>query len=100
LFVTRSGILPSRDWIVSQLGQDQSAAVLAGRAAGQQSDKGTIVCVCFDVGAEAILRTIAEQRLTSVAEVGVALNAGTNCGSCRPAIAKLLSEAKEPLHAA
>jgi assimilatory nitrate reductase catalytic subunit len=100
LFVTRSGVLPSRDWIISQLGQEQSAAVLAGRAAGQQPDKGTIVCVCFDVGAEAILRTIAGQRLTSVAEVGAALNAGTNCGSCRPAIAKLLSEAKGALNAA
>jgi assimilatory nitrate reductase catalytic subunit len=100
LFVTRSGALPLRDWIVSQLGQEQSAAVLAGRAPNPQADKGRIVCVCFDVGAETILRTIAEQRLTSLAEVGAALNAGTNCGSCRPAIAKLLSETKEPLHAA
>jgi assimilatory nitrate reductase catalytic subunit len=47
-----------------------------------------------------ILRAVSEQRLTSVAEVGAALNAGTNCGSCRPAIARLLEQAREPLHAA
>ncbi|MGD9812530.1 MAG: (2Fe-2S)-binding protein, partial [Sphingobium sp.] len=28
-----------------------------------------------------------ERALTSVEEVGNALNAGTNCGSCRPALA-------------
>jgi len=100
LFVTRTGELPSRDWLVSQLGEQQSAAVLAGRAAVSQPEKGAIVCVCFDVGMKTIVRAVAEQRLTTVAEVGAALNAGTNCGSCRPAIARLLEQAKEPLHAA
>jgi len=100
LFVTRTGALPSRDWLVSQLGEQQSAAVLAGRAAVPQPEKGAIVCVCFDVGMKTIVRAVAEQRLTSVAEVGAALSAGTNCGSCRPAIARLLEQAKEPLHAA
>jgi assimilatory nitrate reductase catalytic subunit len=100
LFVTRTGILPSRDWLVSQLGEQQNAAVLAGRAAVPQPDRGAIVCVCFDVGMKTILRAVSEQRLTSVAEVGAALNAGTNCGSCRPAIARLLEQAREPLHAA
>jgi assimilatory nitrate reductase catalytic subunit len=65
-----------------------------------QPEKGAIVCVCFDVGMKTIVRAVAEQRLTSVAEVGAALSAGTNCGSCRPAIARLLEQAKEPLHAA
>jgi assimilatory nitrate reductase catalytic subunit len=74
--------------------------VLAGRAPGAQPDNGPLVCVCFDVGATTILRAIADQRLASVAEVGKALRAGTNCGSCRPAIAGLLTQAREPLHAA
>ena len=100
LFVTRTGTLPSRDWLVSQLGEPQGTAVLAGRAAVPQPDKGAIVCVCFDVGMKTILRAVSEQSLTSVAEVGAALNAGTNCGSCRPAIARLLEQAKAPLHAA
>jgi assimilatory nitrate reductase catalytic subunit len=31
----------------------------------------------------------------SVEAVGRALSAGTNCGSCRPAIQRLISESKE-----
>jgi assimilatory nitrate reductase catalytic subunit len=100
LFVTRTGQLPPRDWLIEQLGAPQGPMVLAGRAPGAQPDKGAIVCVCFDVGAKAIVRAIAEQRLTSVAEIGNALRAGTNCGSCRPAIAKLLSETAAPSYAA
>ena len=100
LFVTASGELPSRDWLMAQLGQPQGPAVLAGRAPGAPLEGGPIVCVCFDVGASTILRTIASQRLTTVAEVGKALRAGTNCGSCRTAISGLLDQARKPLHAA
>ena len=100
LFVTRSGELPSRDWLISQLEQPQGPAVLAGRGPGNQPDKGAIVCVCFDVGTKTILGAIADGRLTTVAEVGTALRAGTNCGSCRPAIARLLEQATEPRNAA
>ena len=42
----------------------------------------------------AVLRTIAEQKLTDVAAVGKALSAGTNCGSCRPAIAHLIAQSE------
>jgi assimilatory nitrate reductase catalytic subunit len=100
LFLTRTGTLPSRDWLISQLEQPQGPAVLAGRAPGAQPDKGAIVCACFDIGAKTIIGAISDQRLTSVAEIGVALRAGTNCGSCRPAIARLLEKTREPLHAA
>ena len=54
-----------------------------------------MVCVCFDVGAKTIIGAIADQRLTSVAAVGQALRAGTNCGSCRPALARLIAETLE-----
>lgn len=37
-----------------------------------------------------ILNAIAEQNLTSIDEIGVALSAGTNCGSCRPELMGLL----------
>lgn len=100
LFVTRAGELPQRDWLITQLGEAQSTpAVLAGRAPGAQADRGAIVCVCFDVGLRTITRAIAEQDLTDVAAVGRALRAGTNCGSCRPAIARLLAETRKPVHA-
>jgi assimilatory nitrate reductase catalytic subunit len=100
LFIARSGTLPSRDWLISQIGKPQGPAVLAGRAPGAVEDRGPIVCVCFDVGMRTIINAIAEQGLVDVGEVGKALRAGTNCGSCRPAIARLLDEARKPLHAA
>ncbi len=96
LFVTKSGELPPRDWLVAQLSAAEAApTLLAGRAPGVQVDRGTIVCACFDVGLKTIVTTIADQRLTDVAAIGAALGAGTNCGSCRPALAKLLAQPQE-----
>jgi assimilatory nitrate reductase catalytic subunit len=101
LFLTRSGTLPDRDWIAAQLSTDAASApeLLAGRPATPAPDRGPIVCVCFDVGTKTILGAISDQRLTSVEGVGTALNAGTNCGSCRPAIRALLESVKELEHA-
>jgi assimilatory nitrate reductase catalytic subunit len=93
LFVTRTGQLPARDWLIAQLAeQDVGAAVLAGRGPGAQVDRGPLICVCFDVGAKTIVSAIVEQGLTDVAAIGKALQAGTNCGSCRPALARILAE--------
>jgi assimilatory nitrate reductase catalytic subunit len=91
LFVTRDGMLPPRDWLVAQLSEAIAApTLLAGRAPGVQVDRGPIVCACFDVGLKTILAAIADQHLADVPAIGAALKAGTNCGSCRPALAKLL----------
>ncbi len=97
LFLTRSGTLPARDWIASQLVCDEPAdgvQWLAARPREAGPDKGEIVCVCFNIGVKQILSAISSQSLTSVEAVGASLNAGTNCGSCRPAIAKLLVTAR------
>ncbi len=93
LFLTRGGALPARDWIVAQLisaEESDAPSLLAGRPKVAAPCKGAIVCVCFDVGETQIISAITEQSLTSVEAIGAALNAGTNCGSCRPALAKLL----------
>ena len=94
LFVTRTGELPSRDWLITQLGAGQGPAVLAGRAPGAQVDHGAIVCVCFDLGIKTIISAITTQGLVDVAAIGAALGAGTDCGSCRPALARLIAETK------
>ncbi|MFA7587778.1 MAG: (2Fe-2S)-binding protein, partial [Novosphingobium sp.] len=95
LFLTRSGALPSRDWIAGQLGQNGTAVSewLAGRPAAPQPDRGPIVCVCLGVGANEITAA-ACQGARDVETVGQATGAGTNCGSCRPAIARLLDAAR------
>jgi assimilatory nitrate reductase catalytic subunit len=102
LFITRSGRTPSREWLISQLaaaGMASSIELLAGRPAAPQADRGPIVCVCFDIGMKTIIEAIGTQGLISVEAVGKALSAGTNCGSCRPAIQRLIGEIREAAHA-
>ncbi len=102
LIVTRTGILPSRDWLIGQLAvEGVGASVLAARGPGSQPDKGAIICVCFDIGLNMIVTAIREQGLVDVSAIGAALGAGTNCGSCRPALASILAQTQqETLHAA
>jgi len=102
LIVTRTGILPTRDWLIGQLAvEGVGASVLAARGPGNQPDKGAIICVCFDIGLNMIVTAIREQGLVDVSAIGAALGAGTNCGSCRPALASILAQAQqETLHAA
>jgi assimilatory nitrate reductase catalytic subunit len=95
LFVTRSGQLPPRDWISGQLdGGDGAVAIelLAGRPATPAPDRGPVVCICHGVGTNAILAAIGAGA-GSVGAVGNVTFAGTNCGSCRPAISRLIAEA-------
>jgi assimilatory nitrate reductase catalytic subunit len=97
-YLTRTGRLPSRDWPVSQLSAANlptSVELLAGRPAAPQADRGAIICVCFDVGMKTIIEAIGAHSLMTVDAVGRALSAGTNCGSCRPAIQRLIGETKE-----
>lgn len=91
LFLTATGELPSRDWLIAQLDQPQGLQVLAGRAPGQQVETGPVVCACLNVGLNSIVAAIRDQQLADVAAIGAALGAGTNCGSCRPALARILS---------
>jgi assimilatory nitrate reductase catalytic subunit len=93
LFLTASGELPPRDWLIAQLAApDIAPTLLAGRAPGVQTDRGPIICVCFDIGLKTIVAAIRDQSLADVAAIGGALGAGTNCGSCRPALARILTE--------
>jgi assimilatory nitrate reductase catalytic subunit len=100
LFLTRDGELPPRDWLVTQLGQPQGLAVLAGRAPGAWQDSGPVICACLNVGLNSIVAAIRDQQLASVADIGAALSAGTNCGSCRPALSRILAtQIAEAAHA-
>jgi assimilatory nitrate reductase catalytic subunit len=99
LFVTAGGKLPSRDWLAGLFGEtvDASArsALLLGRAPGAAPDPGPLVCACTGVGAKAIAAAITAGALT-VEAVSAATGAGSNCGSCRPEIARLLSAVAAP----
>ena len=96
LFIGSSPATPYSDWLESlfsqkMLTQESRAAVLFGRPAAGACDNGAIVCACYNVGRTAIVNAILRQGLQSVAAVGAALQAGMNCGSCRPELQVLLS---------
>jgi assimilatory nitrate reductase catalytic subunit len=75
--------------------------VLAGGAvAGGQAAAGKTICACFGVGLNTLNGAIAERHLTSIAAIGAALRAGTNCGSCIPELKAILSDAQVETSAA
>jgi assimilatory nitrate reductase catalytic subunit len=94
LFVSRSPVEVSRQWAAEQLKVRHAdfrarTALIAGRPAAGGADKGAIVCSCFSVGVNDI-QAAARSGCHSVDAIGAALNAGTNCGSCRPDIRRIL----------
>lgn len=99
LFVAPEPVAVSRTWITDQLCADADAEatarlrVLAGRAGENVRDRGAIVCSCFDVGINQIVEAVTKGGCLSVAEVGQALRAGTNCGTCRADIGSVIDEA-------
>ena len=94
LFVASDPVQLARGHVADQVGQP-GAALLAGRPGLGTADPGPTVCACLNIGLHTITAAIAAQNLTSVAQIGVALQAGTNCGSCRPELAALLTRRLE-----
>ena len=90
LFTGPTPVAVSRDHLAGLLGQSGNGA-LAGRPRADMPDPGPVICACFGVGVNTILTAIEQGGLLSVAAIGAALRAGTNCGSCKPELAALLA---------
>ncbi|MBT9385817.1 molybdopterin-dependent oxidoreductase [Pseudooceanicola sp. CBS1P-1] len=90
LFAAAEPVAVMRDYLAGLPGEEAPHA-LSGRVGADMPDPGPTVCACFGVGVNTILSAIAEQGLVSVDQIGQALRAGTNCGSCRPELAELLA---------
>ncbi len=94
LMVNAQGALPGRSWLLSLFAQpqldpaDRRCILLGKRLDG--IDPGPTVCACFAVGAN-VIRGAIQAGCATVEAVGRKLKAGTNCGSCRPEIAKLIA---------
>jgi assimilatory nitrate reductase catalytic subunit len=94
MMVASRGVLPGRSWLSSLFAQfvvsasDRRCILLGRRLDGV--DPGPTVCACFGVGANVITDAI-KAGCHSIAAVGSKLKAGTNCGSCRPEIARLIA---------
>ena len=97
LFAGPSPNLPGHEWLKSQFDRDaisvdERRTLLAGRPIEGAVDQGPMVCVCFQVGASRIASCIAGGAKT-VDAVGRQSGAGTNCGSCRPEIQRMITQA-------
>ena len=95
-FIAPDQRLPEREWLSSLFAQptikaaDMAGLLSARPPKGAVSDTGRTVCACFSVGEKTIRNAVLAQRLSSVEAVGLALKAGTNCGSCVPEIRRIL----------
>lgn len=97
IFIGPDHHLPNRDWLMAlfekdRLDQADKAFLLSGRPGDSGEDAGASVCACFGVGRNTLVKAITEQGLQSVEDIGKALQAGTNCGSCIPELKALLEQ--------
>ena len=95
LFAAPEPVAVSRAYLAEQIGGEADPALMSGRPGADRPDPGATVCACFDVGVNTILAAIRAEGLASVEEIGRALKAGTNCGSCKPELAALLASAAQ-----
>ena len=101
LFLARDpASLPAEAALIPMLGAPVPDAartqLLAGRMYGATAAEGPRICACFGITRDAIRHAIATHRLDSVKQIGVLLNAGTNCGSCIPELEEILRDVRMP----
>ncbi|HRE22082.1 MAG TPA: molybdopterin dinucleotide binding domain-containing protein, partial [Rhabdaerophilum sp.] len=97
LFVAPQPVALSRRFITEALPQGHAGSaryrLLAGQGGADRPDPGAILCACFQVGFNQIAAAIREGQ-RDVEAIGAALKAGTNCGSCRGEIRRMLDEGR------
>jgi assimilatory nitrate reductase catalytic subunit len=76
------------------LAEHQRRLLLSGRRADGIPNVGPVICACFGVGLSVIRDALASRTATSVEEIGKALRAGTNCGSCLPELKRIVADAR------
>jgi assimilatory nitrate reductase catalytic subunit len=98
LFSAPSRSPATLDWMIEMFARDHIDAatrkiVLAGRAPAGGADLGPMICSCFAVRRSAIVDAV-RQGISDVDTIGEATKAGTNCGSCRPEIKRVINDAR------
>jgi assimilatory nitrate reductase catalytic subunit len=93
IFVGPAGAVPPWDAVKALFEADAIAererqTLLSGR--NGLPDPGPVICACFAVGLAQIQNMVASGA-TTVENIGKALRAGTNCGSCLPELRKLVA---------
>jgi len=96
LFLGRTEAAPQWDTVKAvfeseALGELERRVVLSGKSSSGISDSGPLICACFGVGLNVIRAALASGAAASVEDIGVALRAGTNCGSCLPELRRIVA---------
>ncbi|WP_025897088.1 nitrate reductase [Sneathiella glossodoripedis] len=96
IYAANEPVHVSRSWVCSKLTENFNDPLtrhrlIAGRAPGDEPEKGAIICSCFGVGTTEIVTSI-RAGCRDVNAVGNKTKAGTNCGSCRSEIATLIQQ--------
>lgn len=94
VFVAPHPHLPPRAWLGELIASGgpvpaERSVLLTGRP-GNEKAGGRLVCSCFGVDADRITAAVRQGGLKHPREVGAAMKAGTNCGSCIPEIQALI----------
>lgn len=91
------GGLPEQKMHCSVLGREALEAAIANYRTGSTTKKileGKVVCTCFGVTEEEILRVVRENSLSTVEQVTHYTKAGGGCGQCKPDIEALLARVR------
>ncbi len=98
-FTSSKPVSLSRSHAVSLIGTETPPLLaLAGQSGADQPDPGATICACLNVGVNTLRQAIADGA-GSVDALGDATSAGTNCGSCKPELARLLADFQLPMAA-
>jgi assimilatory nitrate reductase catalytic subunit len=77
------------------LGESERRVLLSGQSTEGLVETGPPICACFGVGFAAIRDAIVTGGAADVADIGRALRAGTNCGSCLPELRGILERVRQ-----
>jgi assimilatory nitrate reductase catalytic subunit len=96
-FIAPDHKLVARSWLSSLFAKQTLSpaarmSLLMGQPLKAGEDIGPVVCSCFGIGQRQISAEILEGA-RNVEAIGRRLKAGTNCGTCKPEINKLLNGA-------
>jgi NifU-like protein len=95
----RLGGLPEQKMHCSVMGQEALAAAIENyrNKGGKGAEtKGRVVCTCFGVTDEEIIKVIRENDLTTVEQVTNYCKAGGGCGGCHGEIERIIDDVQGP----
>jgi assimilatory nitrate reductase catalytic subunit len=95
IFIGPSEAAPQWDAVKELFGSEaiepaQRRMLLSGKSAGGLPDAGPLICSCFGVGLNVIRGALHSGAAANVEDIGKALRAGTNCGSCLPELKRIV----------